>query len=435
MVRRLIGIVKNAAPAGSLPMALALGISGLAAYGFLVLSAHALGPARYASLSVLWALIFLAAPGFFLPLEQEIARLVSAQRAAGQGGGPVLKRAAICGAVLVSLLLVTALIARPVLDRLFDEDALLSLSFLLALVAYCGQHIVRGALSGNGHFNRYALLIAGEGLFRFGGCLALLAIGVTAAGPYGIVVAAAPVAGIVLSARRGRGIMSPGPVTRWRELSTALGYLLTGSVLSQLLVNAGPIAVKLLATPEQSHLAGSFLAGLVLARIPLFLFQSVQAALLPQLAALAERGRIAEFKSSLVRLLAAVAGVAAVATVAAFVVGPGLLRFLFGPGFELGRVDFAYLAAASGTLMVAITLAQALIALSHHGRAVAGWFCGVVGLAVATAAGDELLLRVETGLLAGAAVSVAVLGTQLVGLLARRPSAQAAPALVEARKP
>src|SRR5205807_10293590 len=73
-------------PRGSLPegtpwVGAGLAVLGLTAYGFLILSARAVGPRRYASLSALWAAVYLAGPGFFLPLEQEVGRAVAARRA------------------------------------------------------------------------------------------------------------------------------------------------------------------------------------------------------------------------------------------------------------------------------------------------------------------------------------------------------------------
>ncbi|MEY2589667.1 MAG: hypothetical protein QOJ67_1651, partial [Acidimicrobiaceae bacterium] len=75
-------------------------MAGVSAYGFLVLSARVLGKAEYAPLSVLWAAVFLAGPGFFLPLEQEVSRALAARRALGLGTGPVLRRAAMLGGAL-----------------------------------------------------------------------------------------------------------------------------------------------------------------------------------------------------------------------------------------------------------------------------------------------------------------------------------------------
>ena len=73
----------------------------------------------------------------------------------------------------------------------------------------------------------------------------------------------------------------------------------------------GPVATKFVPPPDLTKLteaekdaAGRFLPGLVIARIPLFLFQAVQAALLPKLSALAGAGLHGSFRKGLWRLLA-----------------------------------------------------------------------------------------------------------------------------------
>ena len=53
---------------------------------------------------------------------------------------------------------------------------------------------------------------------------------------------------------------------------------------------------------------GEFTAALVVARLPFFLFQAIQAALLPKLSGLVARGRYDEFRRGLRRLVLIVAG-------------------------------------------------------------------------------------------------------------------------------
>jgi hypothetical protein len=89
---------------------------------------------------------------------------------------------------------------------------------------------------------------------------------------------------------------------------------------------------------------------------------------------------------------------------------------LFGSEFDLGHRDLGYLAAASAGIMLAQALAQALIALSGHGRAALGWFIAIVVLVTVTAMGSDLLLRVELGLIAGAFAAAAA----MAGLLLHR---------------
>lgn len=390
-------------------------VAGLCAYGFLVVSARALGPEKYGSLSALWALVFLVAPGFFFPLEQEIGRALSNRRARGLGGAPLVWRAAAAGAVVAAFLVIAVILsAGPIVDRLFDGQELLLIGFVVSIVGYCSQHLLRGVLSGNARFSSYGLVVGSEGVFRLAGCFVLAWIGVSEAGLFGMVVGVAPLVAIGFGLRRPGGLLTPGPIASWRELSAALGYLLAGAILAQFLVNAGPLAVKLLASEGEEAVAGRFLAGLVITRVPLFLFQSVQAALLPKLSGFAAVGRHAEFRAALDRLLKAVAMIAIAAFVGALALGPWVLRILFGSEFRLGRTDLGYLAAASGIYMVAVVLAQALIALKGHPRVALGWLMGALGFVLITATGSELLLRVERGFLAGSLAAALSMGALLV---------------------
>jgi hypothetical protein len=95
-------------------------------------------------------------------------------------------------------------------------------------------------------------------------------------------------------------------------------------------------------------------------------------------------------------------------------IGPEVGKILFGDSFHLDRVDLGLLFAGSAAFILALTLAQALIALQGHGRALVAWVVGLVGVIVgiAATAGSEFLNRVEVGFLVGcfaAAVTMAVL--------------------------
>ena len=74
---------------------------------------------------------------------------------------------------------------------------------------------------------------------------------------------------------RQRNVATDGPEAKWSELSSAMAALLVGSLMMAALVNAGTVAVQLLATNAESDDAGIFQAGLQIARVPLFLFQAV----------------------------------------------------------------------------------------------------------------------------------------------------------------
>lgn len=404
-------------PEGATVIGAALGLQGLTSYAYLVLASRSLGPARYSPLSAVWALIFVAAPGLFLPLEQEVGRALAARRVVGLGGRPVLLRAGFAGAGLVALIVVAALAAAgPLVDRLFDGQGLLFIGFLVAVVCYSGYYLARGLLAGSGAFRAYGALLIVEGLTRVVAAAALSAAGAREAGVFSLAIGLPCVLGLAAVLPRHGHLAGPGPPVAWAETSSALGLLLAASLLAQVLLNIGPLAVKVLATDDPTA-AGRFLDGLIIARIPLFFFQAVQASLLPRLAAQAAAGRLAEFRDGLLRILVLLAGVTAATTLTVFAVGPRVVRILFGPGFELGRLDLAILALGSGLLMLALALGQGCIALGAYGRSALGWLAGIAAVVVLLAVLSGTVRRAELGFLGGvvaATVALAVgLGTRL----------------------
>jgi O-antigen/teichoic acid export membrane protein len=424
---------RNPLPPGAGAVGIALGIAGASAYGFLVVAARALSQDEYSRLSVVWALVLVVGPGFFLPVEQEIARALAARRAIGDGGGPVVRRAAALAGTLLGALVVLGLAAGPLLtDHLFDGRGILLVAFLVSLVAACGAHLVRGTLSGLGRFGGYARIIGGESAVRVVLAIALAVVGVDTVGPYGVALAIGSLVAVGWVVRGEPHLLAPGSPAAWSEVTTALAWLLAGSVLSMALLNAGPIAMELLADESESDQAGTFLAGLVISRIPLFLFQAVQASLLPRLSELAGEGRTRELRAGLGRLVAVVGAVGLVGIAGSGLLGPWVVELLFGGDFVLGRRTMLLLATGSAALMLATLLAQATIALSGHYRMAVAWLVGVAALVITLSiSSDDLFLRVELGCMVGGLAALVAQGAVLIGLL--RAGAQIDPGdLIEA---
>jgi O-antigen/teichoic acid export membrane protein len=421
--RKLLEGRTNPLPEGTLAVGAGLIVSGITSYGFLAISARALGPERYAPLGVLWALTYVVCPGVFLPLEQEVGRALSSRRAKGLGGGPLIRRAALAGGVAAAVLIAATAATGPLsLAHLFDHKVLLLVALMLALGGYYAEFLVRGVLSGNARFKPYGVILGSEAFLRMLACFALAVVGVDTVGPFGVIIGLSPIAATLIGVRKERNLITPGPDAPWSELSTALGYLLAGSVMAQLLVNAGVFAVQILADADQKGpggVAGRFLNGLIIARVPLFMFQAVQAALLPKLAHLAGAGRHADFRAGLKRLLAVVVAIGVLATVTAFAIGPFVVTTMFGKGFELSHKDLGYLAGASAIYMLALALAQALIALANYSRVVLGWAAGLIVFVGVTALGHDLLPRVEHGFLAGSVAAALVMAVSVHTLLSQ----------------
>ena len=405
---------RNPLPGGTLTVGAGILLLGVTAYGFLIVAARALGPSRFAPLSVMYTIVFLAAPGLFIPLEQEVGRALSARRARGVGGRPLVVRAAVAGGVAsLAVAILVVLARRPLLDRLFDGDSLMLVALITGVAAYAVEYLARGTLAANGRFVRYSALVGAEGSLRAGGAAVLWAAGVTEPAAYGLLIGIPPVIAAVGAVTGAGRLAGHGPPAPWSELSSRLGFLLLGSLLGQTLVNIGPVAVRLLAPSGDSAAASRFLAGLVLSRVPLFLFQAVQASLLPRLAAHAAAGRRDEFRTVLLRLVAFVSLLGVLATLLAWALGPWAVRVLFGGAYELGHADLALLAGASAAYMVALALAQGLIALRGHGRAVIAWAAGVAVFAGVLAVVGGVVTRVEVSLLCGSATSLLVMAALL----------------------
>ena len=394
-------------PEGTLPIGAALLIAGIATYAFFKVGNVAVGgDEAFEPIASLWFATFALAPGFFLPLEQELGRAIAHRRAIGQGARPVVDRIVTLGAILVVIVVTVILAFSPLIAAdYFDGDWLMVVALIAAFAAYAPAHLARGVCSGSGRFNEYAIIMGSDGVVRIVLCVALALIGVNTAGVYGLAVAASPLFAVLYVQRRGGLRTQPGPEAEWSEVTPNLGWLLLGSVFAASLLNAGPIAASLLADEADDAKVTEFAYGVLLARIPLFLFQAVQAALLPRLSRLAARGELVEFRAGLKRLMLVVAAVGVVGTTGAFILGPWAIDVVYDASLS-GRT-LAILALGSTFYMVALALAQAVIALKGHALVAVGWGVGVITFLLVTwLSSDDLFRRVEIGLLASSAAAM-----------------------------
>lgn len=401
-------------PEGTIPVGLALLIAGVATYAFFKIGNVAVGgDEAFAPITSLWFATFALAPGFFLPLEQELGRALAHRRALGQGTAPVVKKVVQLGVGLTLSVVAVIAIASPwIAESYFDGNWFMVVALVLAFSSYAPAHLARGVCSGNSRFRSYAVIMGSDGVIRIMLCIALAVIGVTAVGAYGLAVAIAPLFAVGYVYKRGQLANDDGPPASWSEVTPNLGWLLLGSVFAASLLNAGPIAASLLAADDQDVIVTQFGQGVLLARIPLFLFQAVQAALLPRLSRLAAQGELEEFRSGLKRLMMVVLVVGVVGTAGAFLIGPWALEVVFDA--DLTGRTLALLAFSSACYMVALATAQAVIALKGHALVSLGWGIGVIAFIIGTWQGsDDVFRRVEIGLLASSIAAMIAFGLTL----------------------
>jgi len=403
-VRRLL----DRLPEGTYAIGVGLGLGGVAAYVFITISSRDLGADAYTPVGLLWALTFLLGPGFFQPLEQETARLIASR--SGGGATPVFRTAARLGGAMAIILCGLALASAPwTVSGLFDGDAVLLVSLVLVVLGLGAAHLIRGVLAGVGRFGAYSRFFVGESLGRLVlvGCFALALGGGVAT--YGLAIGLAPIIGIGIALAGERGLFEPGEPVAVGELGRAMGALLVASVSTAFMLNVSPIAVEILAGEHQSDEPGRFLNALLIARIPLFFFQAVQASLLPKLSGLAGSDQHDELWHVLRRLLALVLALGTLAVLGCWLLGPWIVERAFGADFAIGRRDMVLLAVSSAVLMVVLSLAQALIAMQCQGRMAFAWVAGVVVFPVTVAFGDHLFLRVEIALISAVSATAVLM--------------------------
>lgn len=401
-------------PEGTVPVAVGLILAGVASFAFFKVGAVAMGgKEEFKPVQSLWFGTFALAPGFFLPLEQELARALAHRRTRGEGGRPVVVKVLKLGVLLaVAVATLTLAMSRLIADHYFDGDWWMALALTFAFVCYAPAHLARGICSGSGRFHDYAIVLGADGIIRIALCVLLAIVGISTAGPYGFAVAIAPLIGIGIVAHRRALHTEPGPPASWSEVTPNLGWLLVGSVFAAALVNAGPIATTLLGGPDDKERVSEFAYGILLARVPLFMFQAVQAALLPKLSRLAAAHDFVEFRNGLKRLFAVVIGIGVIGTAGALVLGRPVAKLMYDA--DLTGRTLAMLALASAGYMLALSMAQAVIALHGHSFQAIGWGAGLGAFVVVTwLAGDDLFRRVEIGLVAASFTSLALFALAL----------------------
>jgi O-antigen/teichoic acid export membrane protein len=405
-------------PEGTIPVGIGLFIAGITAYAFFKVGQLALGKEDFKPIVALWFTTFALVPGFLLPVEQELGRALAHRRALNHGGRPVIQKMLPLAGGLTSLLIVATLVASPWLTRdMFEGYWSVTVALIITVFAFAPMHIARGIASGSGRFTAYGLILGIDGATRIISCVVLWQLNITSVGAYAMAVALSPIVAVLFVSARGDMKTHDGPPAEFSELTPNLSWLLLGSVMAAALVNAGPIGVDVLADAGDAEKVTAFGNGVLLSRIPLFLFQAVQASLLPRLARLAAKGNLDEFVQGLSLLLKIVIAVALLGTAGSYVLGPWALDIMYDGGLD--RSTLTLLALASGMYMLCIAIAQAVIALRGHRWVAIGWVSAVVTFLLLTAvSSNDLFLRVEIGLVGGSTAALIVFSLALKSRIA-----------------
>lgn len=411
-------------PSGTLPVGTGLAVLGAASYVHLAVAGHELSKPGDAAMSVLWVIVFCLGVGLFFPIEQELIRHIASRAATGEGIGPVVRRGTVlAGVILLVVLVPLAVAARPLADKLFSGDIAVVGALAGAFLALAVVSVSRGVLAGMGRFHAYGAQIGIDGGLRIVFAAALGISGTRSPALYGLILTVAPVLSAVCTLGPTLRDIHPGPAITWLQLCRGLGLLIGSSLLAQVVVNVAVIDADLL-SPGQPTVVAALLDGMVLARVPLFIFAALQAALLPGLAGAAAAGQFRSYWRLVALASGIVAGLGVAGGLLAVIFGPWLIPVLFGARRVLWSGDFALLAAGTTCYMLAMVLGQGAMAISRHRDQLLAWTAGAVVLAGITFLPGEVKLRVE-GAYALSSLTVALAMGLVLLLRAPRPGARA----------
>lgn len=411
----------RALPPGTLRVGIGVVVLGAASYVHLALAGHTLSSDGMANVSVLWTIAFSVGYGFYTPVEQEITRIVAARKIGGEGAAPVLRRGMVlAGAILAAVLIVVAAGAVPIADRLFAGQRSMLIALAGAFVGLAATAVTRGILAGLGLFREYGAQLAIDGGLRIVFAFGLGIAKVESALMFSLILTAAPLLSVLVTLRPVLRHALPGTTVPWKAMYRGLALLIVSTMLSQIVVNIAVINVKLL-EPGEVELVSALLSAIVLARVPLFVFSSLQTSLLPGLAGAHAAGDRAAFRQLVLRSCGIVAVLGLSGGAVATILGPWLVPTLFGSPEVLGTGDFAWFSLGTLCYMLALVLGQALMAQGGHRHQMWSWVIGVAALAAVTASPGSIQIRVEAAYLTGSLITALVMAFLLWSLGKRRP--------------
>jgi len=408
-------------PPRSSPLWVAIGtaFSGAATYVLLVMTARALGPARYGDFSYFWAVIVVVSLGLFLPIEQVVARRVSRLDVPGVGGRSVLRRG-VRAALVVAVVSSAAVSAFWVSQRGWSSAELLLLGALgLGVIGFVIQFPGRGVLAATSNFRGYAAVVSVDAGLRLVIVTVLWEAGVRSTAEYAAAVGlSALTCGLVARVLAGPPLLDApvdapvveDPVALGREA----GRLIFAAASMQLLLNSGVLIAVSVSAASESAFAGHLVAVLTIARLPVFVFQSVQASYLSKIAVRSHRRDVAGLRRVLLALATAVGAVAALTIVGAAAVGPPVIQLIYGPSYVFSRAGAVLVALGVCVYLAAAVANDVAVAIGAHTHVRGAWFAGVGAAAVAIVSVDDLLLRSTLPLVVGAAVAGAVLASPVI---------------------
>ena len=389
---------------GARILSLGIAATGVFTFAYFAVASHVLGPDAYGSVALLWSILFVVISVIYRPVEQLLSRTIADRRARGLQHSHPLRIPLAIQAGFAATFLIAALALKPQIVNLFHGSQSLYWIFTGAALAYAASYFARGYFAGHQWFALYGGLVLFESVSRF--CFPVaVAVGI-ASGQTAVAagILAAPIASLMVVpwaiARHSRlDSEAPQPDLAAMTLRAGAGFALAVAgiqLAEQTLVNAGVIIAN---GQAGAAVAGAVFNVLLITRAPLQLFQSIQTSLLPHLAGLEATEGHEAFAKAIRTTIRAIAGFAGAVALGLLLIGPAVMKIVFGGHTTYSRWGLAVVAVGMGFHLAAGTFNQAALARGRARQAVLAWFAAAIAFVawmfVPLVSG--LLLRAELG--------------------------------------
>lgn len=374
--------------------------SAVLTWGALVVAGRELGPGEYTRFMVLWGAFF-AATGILAGLQQEVTRSVASASEAPEPGPTPLLGSVLLGAGGAAVLAGSALFWG---ERVLGQDWVrISLVLAGGFAAYALANFVTGALAGMGAWSSYALTILLEGVVR-AGVLGAVVLASSSEVVWALALASGLLGWVVVLAMSGVArdtVRQPAADTLGGFSRRSLQAVVAAGC-SALAVAGFPVLVRATSPTRLTAEAGVVLAVVVCTRAPLLLLLSFQGPLIRRFVRDRNLG-----PEPLLRPAGWALAVVALGSGVAYVVGPPLMRLVFGDAFD-PEPWFVAVAVLGAGQMAGLTVTGWLVLVrGRHGAFVGGWLLTTAVMAASLLLPLDIEGRAAVALVAGPLVGAA----------------------------